>query len=87
MDFVVTTNGMNSARIIAIAEEIGFKKNSGLFFSMDFLEPNEENTIGGCSMAKTRAAIKLVPLLVDLVPLLGVNTVVHARNLDELPKI
>jgi len=87
MDFVITTNGINAEKILAIAEKIGLKKRSGLFFSMDFLKETTENTIGGCSTIKTKAAIKLIPQLVGMVPLLGVNTVIHNKNLDELPKI
>jgi len=87
ISFVVTDNAMNGPKILAIAKKIVFKKNSGFFFSLDFLDENLTNSIGGCSVVKTKAAIKLIPKLVDLVPLLGVNTVVHAKNLDELPKI
>lgn len=87
MNFVVTDNAINGAKILAIAKKIDIKLGSGFFFSMDFREPNEENTIGGCSVVKTKAAIDLIPRLVGLVPLLGVNTVIHAKNLDELPKI
>ncbi|MDD5146642.1 MAG: hypothetical protein PHN39_02790 [Candidatus Pacebacteria bacterium] len=84
-DFVVTTNGMQADKIMAIANRVGFKPRSGLFFSLDFL--SDEYSVGGCSHVKTLQAKNLIPKLVGIVPLLGVNTVIHARNLDELPNI
>jgi MoaA/NifB/PqqE/SkfB family radical SAM enzyme len=68
-----------------IAKQVGFKSGSGLFFSLDFLK--EKYSIGGCSHVKTLQAQKLIPQLVGKVPLLGINTVIHAGNLDELPDI
>lgn len=86
LDYVITTNGMNEEKIISLASNPGFKNGSGLFFSLDFLD-DTASSIGGCSYAKTLKAQKLIPILAGIVPLLGVNTVIHPGNLAELPKI
>ncbi len=85
LDYVITTNGINQRRILKAVKEIGIKEGSGLFFSLDFINP--EHSIGGCSQPKTIAALKLIPQLKNYLPVLGVNTVVHAKNFNELPDI
>ncbi|MDD5750429.1 MAG: radical SAM protein [Candidatus Pacebacteria bacterium] len=87
LDFVITTNALAERRILAFAGSALFKPGSGLFFSLDFLD--KRFTAGGCSTVKTLAAIELIPKLAELPfpPLLGVNTVIHNKNLGELPGI
>ena len=84
-NYVITTSGLNKTKIFKIIRKLKIKKGSGLFFSVDFLNP--DFSIGGCSFPKTIAALKLIPEIKDDISVLGINTVINSKNLDELPKI
>lgn len=89
LDYAITTNAMDTEKIIQIAENKGLK---GVFVSIDSLnslpdvQPKAKE-LWGCSTIKSEKGIELLQRLKGKDMVLGANTIVHRDNLDQLPEI